>query len=535
MFGKLLGLATIMSVLLVACAPGAKLQLELFFPYTPDSAQLFNRVDSYEVKLSGTSLKNPDGETMPLSPGTGAIPLSSLDCKEGSSSKTDTLEIQVVAKDSSAKVIASGKQVLFRPCGKEGAVQILLSAVETFAPLSRLDEDSISQPANLNEVRAGHRTTFLPDGRLLITGGAVMSGPGAFSKVSKKTEIYNPSTGQFIPGPDMSVARAFHTATLVGTKVIVTGGVLLEKQADDTVKVVATNSVDVFEINTEGKLVRSSAPELKEARAFHSATVTQNNNLFLYGGFNTDAATGKYTMNTVWEVLVSDGQPLSSGKIEDKYQRAWHADVRAGDYSLLLIGGMVLTSKGEFTASKTILKATLTATDSVVTFSEETPMKNARAGLTATLIGGDSYILLVGGMVPDKSNMFLPFRVQKNVELLNGLGVLQSNFSFDLVQGRVFHSTNQLADGRIVVFGGLQSSTAMADRTELLTFDPNNPTNMQATRVPQRKDRFYNTGTILLNDSLLILGGTTIDTANSKYVTLLRGELFVARPSTSSP
>ena len=67
-------------------------------------------------------------------------------------------------------------------------------------------------------VRFGYTSTQLPDGTVLIAGGAmpVPASPGTYSQSPlSTTEIYNPKTGTFSPGPIMRQARFGHTATLL--------------------------------------------------------------------------------------------------------------------------------------------------------------------------------------------------------------------------------------------------------------------------------------------------------------------------------
>lgn len=67
--------------------------------------------------------------------------------------------------------------------------------------------------------RGSHSATVLPDGRVLIAGG-VSNG-----RVLRTTELYDPRTGTFLPGPRMSVPRYGAAGVVVpGGRVLILGG-----------------------------------------------------------------------------------------------------------------------------------------------------------------------------------------------------------------------------------------------------------------------------------------------------------------------
>ena len=68
--------------------------------------------------------------------------------------------------------------------------------------------------------RSGHTATLLPDGRVLVIGGAM-----AARRVVASAELYDPRTEQAMPAGDMAEARYKHGAVLLASgEVLVLGG-----------------------------------------------------------------------------------------------------------------------------------------------------------------------------------------------------------------------------------------------------------------------------------------------------------------------
>ncbi|MFC5004624.1 Kelch repeat-containing protein [Dactylosporangium cerinum] len=71
--------------------------------------------------------------------------------------------------------------------------------------------------------RASHTATPLPGGRVLIIGGCVVD--HCDGTAGADSELFDPVTGRFTPGPPLSAPRAGHTATaLADGRVLVVGG-----------------------------------------------------------------------------------------------------------------------------------------------------------------------------------------------------------------------------------------------------------------------------------------------------------------------
>ena len=79
--------------------------------------------------------------------------------------------------------------------------------------------------AHLAESRAGHSTTALPDGRLLVIGGFRKGADGHRQLHSATTEIIDVARQTVTAGPALHRARAGHAAITVGDgRILVAGG-----------------------------------------------------------------------------------------------------------------------------------------------------------------------------------------------------------------------------------------------------------------------------------------------------------------------
>lgn len=127
-----------------------------------------------------------------------SFPKNAPDLPEPLGSHTATL------LNDGALLITGGARTLGGPA--LGGISLLLPGASSFFPL----------PALLHVPRAGHTATLLPDGRVLILGGARTDAPTAASEFVSEVELYDPATRSthVVPYSGVPIQRLRHTASV---------------------------------------------------------------------------------------------------------------------------------------------------------------------------------------------------------------------------------------------------------------------------------------------------------------------------------
>lgn len=108
------------------------------------------------------------------------------------------------------RVLIAGGESSYGMSPAEASAELYDPATGLFAPT-----------ANMTVGREAHTATLLPNGKVLIAGGK----PSENSNSLASAELYDPSTGTFTATGDMIERRVFHTATLLANgNVLIAGG-----------------------------------------------------------------------------------------------------------------------------------------------------------------------------------------------------------------------------------------------------------------------------------------------------------------------
>ena len=119
------------------------------------------------------------------------------------------------------------------------------------------DTDEWTPTSPMAQPRADHTLTLLPDGRVLAAGGELLladrQAQASETIVLATTEIFDPSSNSWSPGPDLEDARMHHAAALLRDgRVLFIGGVSIEDEPnppDSELEIYPTDSVETLDLS----------------------------------------------------------------------------------------------------------------------------------------------------------------------------------------------------------------------------------------------------------------------------------------------
>jgi len=363
---------------------------------------------------------------------------------------------------------------------------LMAQSAGTFTPLK-----------NLIVPREFHTATLLPDGRVLIAGGFSF-GNGPFSTWDS-AEIYDRSTNAFVSTGSMTAARQMHTATLLPDgKVLIAGGAVGNGGPSQA-------SAELYDPAT-GKFAATGS--MTVPRAQHVATLLNTGKVLIAGGGSstaelydpstgTFAATGDMTESGFvgTATLLPDGRVLVTRSVSEAYED--HADLydpatgtfaRTGDLidisasgapvkpgeqptATLLANGKVLIAGGTwgdfggsnvaeaFDPATGLFTAAGTMTVGIGSFAAATLLPEGRVLIAGRYDGVQCGNVVIGqpqlGSCPGEAELYDPAEVAFGPPVET--------------QSMEGHRSTLLPDGTVLLTGGFRCCGASIDAAELYT------------------------------------------------------------------
>ena len=351
--------------------------------------------------------------------------------------------------------------------------------------LSDARRDSKVQPATWDSLKNApsvrfHTATLLSDGSVLIAGGEQELTAGNVALVTD-TWLYRPSSNTFTSAGKISAGRTGHTATLLADgRVLIVGGQEDQWTHLDNVVIYdpARASVDPWQ----------SANPLPAVRGGHAAVKLGDGRVGVIGG---QGETGGSPVDYDSIVIFDPGTGTWSTPALStlKQKRYYHTATLLQNNKVLIAGGV---QSGSEVVWLDTLEIWDPSTGSVTASAAK--MSQGRAYHTASLLPTGK-VLLVGGRCGSPgvctlaSDQLYDPAVDKIVDLSH--------------QGSppAGHTATSLFDGRVVVAGGWDSSSAAT----ALVFSPSDTSWRTLPSLPHA--RGSHTGTCLGDGSVLLVGG----------------------------
>ena len=334
----------------------------------------------------------------------------------------------------------------------------------------------------------GHTATLLTTGKLLVAGGVKSTGG------TTAADLYDPVSATWSSVAPMGTQRSSHAATLLADgRVLVTGGSTLSASA---AKGYVNNvSAEIYDPATN--TWTPTAP-MTVARAHHTATLLPDGTVLVVGGENL-----LYLPSATAEIYDPVANTWTLPRAVPLAARSQHTATLLPSGLVLIAGGFdivsglltpantaelydpVLHTRTTTTTDGNGVTTTVTTITGGLDFTATTPMAFARYGQSATRLA-DGRVVLAGGMTT-------------STEIYDPVAATWTTQGSTLAV-HTGHGAVLLSDGRLLVVGGTQQALPTAE-----LFDP--ATGVWTATAPMRTIRNGPTATLMPDGSVLACGG----------------------------
>lgn len=389
---------------------------------------------------------------------------------------------------------------------KEGSYPVGIFLRRTNAFTRTTSADAQTTCTQLSSPRAGHTATVLSDGRVLIAGGYHDDDSGVRTFL-RSTEIYDPRTGQLTAGPNMNMARAFHTATQIpGTRLTVFAGG--EGIVSNTV-----SPLRPAEVFNEEFSVFDVVP-MNQARTRHAAAIPPAGGLLaLIGGYGDNGPLA--SVETFDHRKLGTGQnPFTELQINGLVPRAEVSALGIGAGFILIAGGYNGTG---LESSTTLLRTPPTDPGLYdVVPGWNVKLDSPRALPLMAALDNNNVVVTGGfGSPPSGGNRIEASNsdasnVTELIKINNGAGESATVADANLTDRRGRGGIVSLGDGRVLVGGGAFRSsgdTTSTGTAEMLTLGGGAVVGKTALDAQLSEHRYQSTWTRLQDGTVLVTGG----------------------------
>lgn len=291
-----------------------------------------------------------------------------------------------------------------------------LASAEIYDPAT----ERFINAGNLNSKRAGHSATLLPNGKVLIAGGAYSQNDW---ETLSSAELYDPSTGRFTQTDSLKTARMGHEATLLADgRVLITGGTSASRDSR------CLASAEIYDPGT-GAFIE--AGDMSEPRVDHTATLLPNGKVLVTGGYAMrNSSSGLTSGAELYDPATNRFSPVAGMN----FHRYKHSAVLLGDGKVLVAGGIAsYPDKPRDTTAELFDPATNRFVKTGAMVLDRFKVKNAAVLLQ------NGKVLIAGG--------------SWGVEIYDPA---QGSFSFkpDQMMMRYYSTATLLPDGEVIIIGG---------------------------------------------------------------------------------
>jgi len=317
--------------------------------------------------------------------------------------------------------LTNGKVLVAGGIGTGG----ILNSAELYDPATGL----WSATGSMRTGRAYYATALLPNGSVLVAGGCTNEN---CSTGTPTAEIYNPKKGLWQSAGRMSTLRYFFAATALPD-----GNILVEGGCNKGNCGTVAKTAELFNPTTRSWALTGS---LKTGRDYHTATLLGDGRVLVAGGYTVQGASNSVE---IYDSLTGTWLPAAGMN----YGRALHSATGLSDGRAIVAGGLAGFLPSDLTEIY----------DPVTNMWSVTGNLNAkRAGQKAVLLP-NGMPLVTGGYTYVRPSYF-------EVSSCELFDPVSGNWSFteDMTDARDHHAIILLANGQVLVAGGISGSSILS-------------------------------------------------------------------------